>query len=107
MSAETVVVTPQFGIDSDGNPRTDADPVTLTPLAVAPGNTLQRPADGGELDEADFTVFLSLADEGKVHDDYSITVRGRECRARVQVWRSPRSGRGGVVVLARSATGKS
>lgn len=104
---ETVVVTPQFGIDSDGNPRTAGESVTLTPIAIAPGNTLQQAGVGGELDEADFTVFLALSDEGKVHDDYSITVRGRECRARVQVWRSPRTGRGGVVVLARSATGKS
>lgn len=105
--SETVLVTPEFGIDSDGNPRTDGTPITLTPLAVAPGNTLQQPGVGGELDEADFTVFLSLADEGKVLDDYKITVRGRECRARVQVWRSPHSERDGVVVLARSATGKS
>jgi hypothetical protein len=114
--AETVVVTPKFGHDDDGNPVDDGTPVTLMPIAIAPGNTLQQPAAGGELDEAEFTLFFgptvfldgtrqTTAD--LIKDDYGITVRDRPCLIRVQDWRSPRTGRGGLVVLARSATGKS
>lgn len=114
---ETVTVTPRFGQNSDGDPIPDGDPFTLTPLEIAPGNTALQYGAGGDLDDVEFTVFLPLLMwrgpvETYVHtdelikDDYGITVRGRDCTARVQVWRSQRSGRGGVVVLARSKTGK-
>lgn len=104
--AETVTVTPLFGNDNDGNPIDPGTPVVLTPIAIAPGNTTRQFGEGGDLDEAEFTVYLRLADADKVKDDDRVEVRSRTCLARVQVWRSPRTGRGGVVVVCRSATGK-
>ncbi|MCV7205303.1 hypothetical protein H7J71_25185 [Mycolicibacterium peregrinum] len=106
MAAETVTVTPLFGNDDDGNPVPAGTPVVLTPIAIAPGNTTRQFGEGGDLDAAEFTVFLKLADEAKIADDYQIEVRGKTCLARVRVWRSPRTGRGGIEVLCRSATGK-
>lgn len=107
MAAETVTVTPLFEMDADGNPVPPGTPVMLTPIAIAPGNTTRQFGDGGELEAAEFTVYLRLADEAKIADDYQVDVRGKTCLARVQVWRSPRTGRGGVVVLCRAATGTS
>lgn len=104
--SETVTVTPLFSNDDDGNPVPPGTPVVLTPIAIAPGNTTRQFGEGGDLDAAEFTVYLSLADESKIADDYGIHVRGKDCFARVQVWRSPRTSRGGVVVLCKSATGK-
>lgn len=116
--AETVTVTPQAKFDDDGNPvdPDDPDPVTLTPLEVAPGNTLLSFGIGGDLDDVEFTVFLArrtktddgwVATETLVEDDCTINVRGRDCRARVQLWKSQRSAtKGGLAVLCRSATGK-
>ncbi|MDB2211827.1 hypothetical protein [Mycobacteroides abscessus] len=108
MSArETVIVTPTFGYDDDGEPRPDGTPFPLTPKFVAPGNTLREFGVGGDLEQADFTVFLELTDRGKVKDDYRIEVRDKDCFARVQDWVSPRTGRGVVAVLATSGTGRS
>lgn len=105
--AETVTVRPQRKLDSDGNPAAAGSPVVLTPIAIAPGNTVRSYGDQGDLDQADFTVYLKLADKSKIADDYEIDVRGKTCTARVQEWRSPRTNRGGLVVLCNSATGKS
>lgn len=104
---ETVTVTPNSGFDSDGNPIGNGEPVVLTAIAVAPGNTTATFGAGGDLDQADFTVYLNLSDRAFIADDDQITVRGRTCRARVRVWESPRTGRGGLEVLATSATGRS
>lgn len=105
--AETVTVTPMSEMDANGDPVAPGAPVVLTPIAIAPGNTTRQFGESGELEAAEFTVYLRLADESKIADDYAIRVRERDCFARVQVWRSPRTGRGGVVVLCRSATGAS
>lgn len=104
---ETVIVTPRYPRDTNGDEPPAGAPYPLTPLEIAPGNTMRRFGDDGDLEDAEFTVFLSLADESKIDDNYGIEVRGRDCFARVQVWRSQRSGRGGVVVLAKSKSGKS
>jgi hypothetical protein len=104
--AETVTVTPLFGMDDNGNPKPAGVPVVLTPIAIAPGNTALSFGEGGDQDVAEFTVYLQLSDESKVKDDDQIEVRNHTCLARVRVWRSPRTGRGGVEVLCRSATGK-
>lgn len=120
---ETVTITEAVELDNQGNPvATAGDPVVLTPLEVAPGNTLLTFGVGGDLDDVEFTVYLSLktrmqvdVDEWAwidtttlVDDDKLIEVRGRTCRARVQVWKSQRSAtRGGIAVLCQSATGKS
>lgn len=119
--SETVTVQPQVKLDAHGNPEVPGDPVVLTPLEVEPGNTLLSYGIGGDLDDVEFTVYLPLrvrtglvagvatyADTTElVVDDCAISVRGRDCRARVQVWRSQRSPRrGGLAVLCRSATGK-
>ena len=104
---ETVQVTPRYPRDTNGDSLPDGAPYSLTPLAIAPGNTMRRFGDGGDLEEADFTVYLNLADEPKIADNYGIRVRGRDCYARVQVWKSPWSGRGGIVVLAKAPSGQS
>lgn len=115
MAAETVVVTPASGYDNDGDPIAPGSPVTLAPLEIAPGNTGQVFNDNGVLDTAEFTLYFPLrvrvagewvAAESVVRDDYAIKVRDRDCWARVQVWRSQRTHRGGVVVLCKSATGE-
>jgi hypothetical protein len=112
---ETVTVTPAAGIDSDGNPANTGDPVVLTPLEVAPGNLLVRHGVGGDLTGVEFTVYLPLrvrfegawtSTEDLVRTGDDILVRGKQCTALVSVWRTQHGGRGGVAVLARSATGK-
>lgn len=112
---EVVTVTPAGGIDSDGNPATPGTPVTLTPLEIAPGNLMVRYGQGGDLTDVEFTVYLPLrvlGEDGWIDTDSLITngdvitVRGRDCTAMVQVWKSQRGARGGIVVLARSKTGK-
>lgn len=104
--SETVTVTPTGGgLDSDGNPVTAGSPVVLPTLAIAPGNTLLTWGVGGDLDDVEFTVYMVLG--SAVSDDDQITVRGKQCRARVQEWRSPRTNRGGLAVLARAVAGKS
>lgn len=97
------MVTPQSGYDNDGNPIDPGDPVVLQTLAIAPGNTLLSFGIGGDLDDVAFTVYLKL--DSPIVDDDTITVRDKECRARVQEWRSPRTNRGGLAVLARATTG--
>lgn len=102
---ETVTVTPNAsGYDRYGNTVAGGDPVTLPTLAVEPGSTQLQPGVGGDLDDVQFTVYLDLG--SPIQDDDAITVRGKQCTARVQEWRSPWTGRGGVVVFARSTTGK-
>ncbi|MDD7812621.1 hypothetical protein PP713_08640 [Mycobacterium sp. CSUR Q5927] len=113
--AETVTVTPRPGqLDANNDPLPAGEPITLTPLLIAPGNTVLKYGVGGDLDDVQFTVYLPLQVrrgnnlvpiETLVADDDQITVRGRECMARVKVWRSPQRGLGGAVVLARAATG--
>lgn len=104
---ETVTVRSETGgYDSNGDPIPPGAAVTLPALAVAPGNTAELFTTGGILDTAEFTVYLTLGYENAVSDDDLITVRGRECRARVQVWKRE-SRVGGVVVLCKSATGTS
>lgn len=108
MSApETVTITPTFGYNSGGDPLPDGTPFDLAPKFIAPGNTLREFGAGGDLEEAEFTVFLELTDLGKVKDDDRIGVRGKDCFARVQDWVSPRTHRGVVAILAKSATGTS
>lgn len=92
------------GYDSDGNWLGTETPQTVPVLEIAPGNTTQRFAIGGEIEEADFTVYLELG--APIADDDLVMVRGKECRARVREWRSQRSGRGGLEVLCVSTSGK-
>ena len=114
---ETVTVTPPVELNANMNPvGGGGDPVVLTPLEVAPGNTVLQYGVGGDLDDVEFTVYLPLrtkidADwvdtETLVPDNSRISVRGRDCVARVSVWRSQRNPvRGGIAVLCRSSTGK-
>lgn len=112
---ELVTITPDAGLDAKGNPTPGGTPLTLTPLEVAPGNTALAYGIGGDLDSVEFTVYLPLrarigdppawtAVDEAATQNFSILVRGRYCRGRAQRWES--GGRGGVVVLAHSATGK-
>lgn len=106
---EQVTVIPQSSLDSDGNPTASGTPVVLTPFTVAPGNTTLQFGDTGDTDSVDFTVYF-LDRQAPVHDDDSIVVRGRTCRARVQEWRDPWAvGQPleGLVVLCTSKTGAS
>lgn len=105
---ETVTVTSQAGLDEDGNPTSGGIPAVVETIAIAPGNTSFAFMDSGDVDSAEFTVYLPVG--SPVHDDDLITVRGRTCRARVQEWRDPwPSGEPleGLVVLCRSVTGGS
>lgn len=110
----TVTVTSTAGgLDDDGNPTAGGTPVTLTPWEIAPGNTVLQYGIGADLDDVQYTVYFPLRLHGQstqdlIPDDSVITVDGKPCRARVQVWQSQRGGnRGGVVVLCRSTTGAS
>jgi len=114
---EIVTVTPGGGRDAKGNPVPAGTPFEVMALEVAPGNMLVRYGVGGDLSTVEFTVFLPLrmraadpvdgyvATVDRLTDAFSIEVRGRVCRGRAQVWDS--GGRGGIAVLAYSATGKS
>lgn len=103
---EQVRITAPGGLDANNNPIPAGVPVILTPLAIAPGNTTQAFGQGGDLDEAEYTVYLPLTDEGKILDGYGIHVRGRDCIARVKVWKWPAvTTMGGIEVLCQSATG--
>ena len=114
--SEVVTVIPTSGNDAYGDPVAQGTPVTLVPLEVAPGNTAIKYGMGGDLTDVEFTVYLPLRtrilanyyETGEfVKDGDEIVVRGRKCVAMVQIWRSQRStGRGGLVVLARSKSGK-
>ena len=115
MARETVEVRSVSGFDNKGDPIAPGSPVTLTPIGIAPGNTANIVGENGALDVADFTLYFPLrvrlsggtyaATDTVVRDDYQVTVRERTCRARVQKWDV--GGRGGVVVLCKSATGGS
>jgi hypothetical protein len=111
--AETVTIQPIAGRDSNGDPLEAGDPFGVRAMAIAPGNTLLRFGLGGDLETVDFTVFLPLrvrdgesyvATVSKLTEDFWITVRDKRCRGRAQEWSS--GGRGGIAVLAHSATGK-
>lgn len=103
--SETVTITPAGGQDDDGNPIDNGSPFTAKAL-VAPGNTTVQFTDSGNVDSADFTLYMRFG--VTVNDGDIITVRGRNCRARVQEWRtSPTASRGGIVVLCSSDTGAS
>jgi len=113
---ELVVITPKSGNDSDGDPVEQGDPVTLVPWEVAPGNLLMRYGAGGDFTDVEFTVYLPHRSRmgintytetmSLVHNGDQIEVRGKRCVAWVQLWQSSRTLRGGVVVLARSKSGK-
>lgn len=103
--AETVTITPQFGRDDDGNPVPPGDPITLTPFAIAPGNTTVQFTDAGNVDSADFTVYFMPAPDAEVKDGDLIEVRDRLCTARVRLW--DWEGISGLEILCTSDTGAS
>jgi hypothetical protein len=92
------------GWDSDGNPIPTGATIAVEALAIAPGNT-SLTINTGELDEADYTVYLPLG--SPITDDDLMTVRGKVCNTRVKEWRSPWTGRGGLEVLCSAITGSS
>lgn len=112
---ETVTITPTAGNDDNGDPVAPDEPITLTPLEIAPGNMVRRYGKGGDLTDVEFTVYFPLrirtdvdtmtpVDE-VIHDGDLITVRGRTCSVLLEVWRSGGYW-GGAAVLARSRSGK-
>ena len=113
---ETVIVTQLVGNDTDGDPIAAEEPITLTPIEIAPGNMMIKYGTGGDLTDVEFTVYLPLrVNTGDGYTDTDtvvrtgdeITVRGRRCVALVSTWRSQRGGdRGGVTVLAQARSGK-
>jgi hypothetical protein len=113
---ETVVVVPTVGNDADADPVAQGAPLVLTPWEVEPGNTAMKYGQGGDLTDIEFTVYFGLRTlsgggyedtASLVKDGDEIHIRGRRCTAMVQIWTSQRSRLGGVVVLARSRSGKS
>lgn len=107
-SEEDVTVTPQGGLDDDGDPAAGGTPIVIGAITVAPGNTSLQFSDSGEVDSVEYTVYLPAG--SAISDDDLITVRGRDFRARVQEWRDPWPGEvslDGLVVLCKSVTGGS
>lgn len=105
---EQVTVTTAGGLDNDGNPLPDGEPVVIDAFTVAPGNTTGQFTESGGLDSAEFTVYLPLG--SPISDDDLIEVRGRTCLARVQEWRDPWSSADALEcleVLCKSTTGAS
>lgn len=104
---EQVTVIPQSQINDDGDPVAGGDPFVLSAFAVAPGNTTVQYNNSGDVESADFTVYLDRG--APVLDGDVIQVRGLVCVARVQEWRDPWPGEPleGLVVLCRSKTGAS
>ncbi|OKH70814.1 hypothetical protein EB72_24785 [Mycobacterium sp. SWH-M1] len=102
--AESVTVTPGGHYDGKGKWIQGGSPVSVTTLGIAPGNTTLAVGQGGDSDTVEFTVYLELG--SPISDDDLITVRGKQCKVRVQEWRSPQTNRGGLVVLASLTTGK-
>ena len=106
MSANTVEISASAaGWDSDGNPIDSGALIVVEAIAIAPGNTSLGFIEGSETDVADYTVYLPLG--SPIVDDNLIKVRGKQCRARVKEWVSPWTGRGGLEVVCKSATGAS
>lgn len=100
---ETVTVTPRSDRDDDGNPVPNGTPFTLTPFAIAPGNTTLQYNDSGNVDTAEFTLYFMPAPSTAVKDGDLITVRTRTCVARVRVWDWQNFG--GLEILCESMTG--
>lgn len=117
--SEPVIITPAPGRDLKGNPVAPVgEPFTVLGL-VAPGNTARTYVEGGDLEEIAYTIYFTArvrqhneaTDEWSwqriadlLPENFTATLRGSVCPARVQVW--DEGGRGGVVVLASAATGK-
>lgn len=93
------------GWDSDGNPIDTGALISMRAIAIAPGNTSLGFVEAGGGDVVEYTVYLPLG--SPIVDDDLITVRGKQCRARVKEWVSPWTGRGGLEVLCAAATGAS
>ncbi len=105
---EPVVITPQSGVDANGDPLPAGSPFTVSGL-VAPGNTAVRAGAAGDLDSVDFTVYLPLMigtvrTAALLDGSFTVTVRGRVCVGRVKVWDGGAMG-GGVEVLATARAG--
>ena len=102
---EQVTVTPLAGLNSDGDPIPGGTPVVLNAIFVAPGNTSLRLTESGDVDSAEFTVYLPI--DAPIHDDDLITVRDKPCFARVREWRDPWPGESlnSLEVLCKSVTG--
>lgn len=112
---ESVVITPTVGNDSNGDPVEQGAPVELVPWEIAPGNMVSKYGPGGDFTDVEFTVFLPLRScvnqtwrdtSMLVKNGDEIQVRGKRCTAWVELWQPQRSSFGGVVVLARSKSGK-
>lgn len=108
--AETVIITPQGGLDANDDPLPAGTPFTLNGL-VAPSTTTIQPGADSDLDTVDFTVYLPLLVERPsgwirtvtaLTGNFTVTVRGVVCVGRVREWDD--SGFGGVEIVA---TGKS
>jgi hypothetical protein len=102
---ETVTITPRFPRDDDGNPVDNGDPFDAKAL-VAPGNTTAQFTDSGNIDSADFTLYMKHG--VAIKDGDLVHVRDRDCDARLMTWRTSETARrGGIVVLCTSDTGAS
>lgn len=103
-AGERVTITPHFTRDDDGVEAPPAgDPLIVIARGVTAGNTAERFGASGAEDEADFTVALDLGTP--IEDGDLIRVRGRNCRARVQLQQSQHPARRMLIVLCKSITG--
>lgn len=92
------------GFDENGDPVPgDAAPVSLTPVFVAPGATNEVDAVGRDGESVEYTVYFRRGED--VLDGDELEIRGVRYRARIRDWVSPKTGFGGLEVLATMRRG--
>ncbi|OZC50522.1 hypothetical protein [Rhodococcoides fascians] len=92
------------GLDRFQNPLpADTSRVPLHPHAVEPGANDEYRDRGRNGETVKFTLYFVGA--VNVQDDDRIEIRGEEYSVRVLDWRSPRTRRRGMVVLASNESG--
>lgn len=79
------------------------DKVEITPWEMAPGTSAEFIALGRNGQDVQWTLYFPLKTE--LTDDDCLEIAGTVYEIRVLTWRSRRSGRGGLVVLATHREG--
>lgn len=92
------------GLDSNNDPLPSTTVRTeLKANAVAPGASAANAKLGREGETVEYSVYFLPAVD--LEDDDQLEVRGRRCNIRVIDWRSPRTTRRGLVIIASQKRG--